>query len=70
VCVCVCVCCESSLLTEGVGEGCVDVVVKMCEMGCLCHRSPCTRSILLQEKAGGEIVNELVLGHRIGCEMM
>jgi hypothetical protein len=26
--VCVCVCCESSLLTEGVGEGCVDVVGK------------------------------------------
>lgn len=67
-------CCESSLLTEGVGEGCVNVVVKMCEMGCLSHRSPCTRSrlktILLQQKAGGEIVNELVLGRRIGCEMM
>lgn len=25
MCVCVCVGCETSLLTEGVGEGCVDI---------------------------------------------
>ena len=54
-----CVCCESSLLSEGVGEGCVNIVVKMCEMGCLYQRSPCTTSrlktILLQQKPGEEL---------------